>query len=116
MTQEKDNYAFISDKRRCFPVANYWSYSDVALFRHSFGILLVLLRLSYGALKWISSAILDEPSGKAEREKGSKIMRRYTLLGNTCPLAHEAGLVVQRTYVREAMNIVCVMKLGYLLN
>lgn len=36
--------------------------------------------LSYGILEWIRSTFLDGPCGKAEREEGSKVILRYTLL------------------------------------
>lgn len=98
MTQEKDNYAFISDKRRYIPVANCRSCSNKVLkvlLRASFGVPLALL--SYGmfsigqmcnessftlprrenvgakkpTLKWIRSAF---------EKDGSKVMQRHTLV------------------------------------
>ena len=72
MTNNYDR--FISNNRKSQPTANCWSCSNVVLFRSSPSVPLVLLWLSYGALKWVRSAFLDEPSGQAEREEGSKVM------------------------------------------
>ena len=63
---------FISDKRKDLPVANCRPSSNVVLLRSSFGVPLVLLWFSYGALIWTRSAL----------EKGSKVMRRFRSLKN----------------------------------
>ena len=110
---------FINYKWKKQLKTNCWSYSDVVRHRSSYNVPLLLPWLSFETLKWIRSAFLDEPSGrstfgrlqgkKAEREEGSKVTRRYTLLTDIGALAHEAGLVAPRTYVHEAMNIGGVM-------
>ena len=56
-------------------------------------------------LKWIRCTDVE----------GSNVMRRYTLLTGKITLAHETGLGVSRTYVREVMNIVGVMKSDFCL-
>lgn len=95
MSQERENFAFKSYKRKHFPAASYQPCSNVVSLRLSFGVPLFLFWLSYKALKWIRSAF----------EEGAKVMRRYILLRNICPLAHETGLVALRTCVRKATNI-----------
>ena len=72
MAQENEYFVFISYQRKCFPIANCWSSSNVVLIRSSFGVPLVLLWLSYRALKWFCCAF----------EEDSNIMRRYRLLTN----------------------------------
>lgn len=108
-----NNYdIFINDKHK-----NCWSCPNVIL-RFPSDVPLVLLWSSYGALKWVRSAFLDEPSGrstsgrlfpkglkKAERKEGSKVMRRYAPLMIINSLVHETGFVASRRYVREAINI-----------
>ena len=64
----------------------------------AFGALLVLLWLSYGALKWIRSTFLDEPSGQAEREVGSKVVLRHTSLMDISLLACQVDLLAPRIY------------------
>ena len=54
-------------KQKSLQAENCWSCSDVVLHRLSMSVPLVLLWLSYGALKWIRSAF----------EEGPKVMRRY---------------------------------------
>ena len=105
---------FMNYKRTSQTTANCWSCSNKMLlsfrsadfmsrldkssklvcahYTKSFlGEPLDLLWLSYRALRWIRSVFLDGPRGKAEREEGSKVMRRYTLLTNIGVLAYEAG-------------------------
>lgn len=48
--------------------------SDMVKKRNSI-VPLVLLWI----LKWIRGAFLDEPSSQAEREEGSKVIRRYAV-------------------------------------
>ena len=62
---------------------------------------LVLLWSPYGDLEMACNRFLNEPSGKAEREDGSK----WCATGNTCSSADEAGLVNLRSYVRGRMNL-----------
>lgn len=80
--------------------------SDMVKKRHSivpiigedtcfFGVPLVFLGLFYRVLKWICRTL----------HEGSKVTRRYMLIMNRSSLAHEAGFVVPRTYVREAVNV-----------
>lgn len=71
-------------------------YELVLLSLYLWDFPLVLLWLSDGALKWIRSAFLDEPSGQAEREEGSKVIRRYTPLTSISSLPHKASLVAPR--------------------
>ena len=88
-------------------VPGYCGISILSQF--PFGIPLVFLELSYGRLKRIRSAFLDEPSGrsvsgrlylkglkKAEREEGSKIMRRYMLLTNIGSSDNEVCILAPR--------------------
>ena len=90
---------FISYKRKNRQAANCWSYSNVMLLRPSFGVLLVLLWLSYGALKWIRSTFEEDP----------KVMRRYmqnisslqVKAAELGVLAHEPNLVVPESDVLE---------------
>lgn len=121
---------FISNKRKSRRAAKKYPCSNVVLlFRYSFGMPLVLLWLSYKALKRIRSAFLDDPSGrstsgclflkglkKAERKDGLKVIQRYTLLTNIGSSAHEAGLVATRRYVWNTMNISFEMRLINKLN
>ena len=99
------NDIFINYKRKPLPVQNGWPCSNVALLRFSFGVPLFLLGLLYRALKSIRCAFLDEASGKTGREEGSKVMRKYTWLRDINAFVHEAGIVVSRAYVHEAMNM-----------
>ena len=99
MAQKNKYFAFISDKRKNLPTASCWSCSNEVFLRSSFCVPLVLLWFSYGTfsisqmsngslltlswqenvgakkttLKWIHSAFMDEPGGKAKREDGSKV-------------------------------------------
>ena len=95
-----DNNIFINYKQKSLPAENHRSCSNVVLLRFSFGVLLVLLGLSYRTLTWIRGAFGES----------SKVMWRYTLLRNRCPLAQEAGILATGTYVHEAMNIGGVMR------
>ena len=120
---------FINYKRTSQTTANCWSCSNKMLLSFSFadfmsrldksskpvcahytksflGEFLVLLWLSYRALRWIRSVFLDGPSGrstfgrlqgkKAECEEGSMVMRRYTLFTNLGSLPHEVGMAALR--------------------
>lgn len=113
-----NNDIFINYKRNSQPKANCRYGTNAVYNSSSLGVPLVLLWLSYRALKWIRNAFLDEPSGrstsgslfpkglkKAEHEEGSKVMWRYTLLTNIGSSAHEASLLALCTYVHRLMNI-----------
>lgn len=114
---------FMSHKRKNRLEANRWPCSNVVLlsisfanffsrlghsyeqdgfrcFQSTFGIPLLLLWLSYRALKWIRCAF----------EEGSKVMRRFTLFMNISFLLHDAKLFAPRTSVRETVNIGSVMR------
>lgn len=56
MSQERENFAFKSYKRKHFPAASYQPCSNVVSLRLSFGVPFILLWPFYGALKWIRSA------------------------------------------------------------
>ena len=99
-----NNYLLLSHRRNCQLTAKCWSCFNVVQLRASFGFPSVLLWFSYGALTWIRSAFLDEPSGRAEREEDSKVMRIYPLFMDISELVHEAGLVAPCAYVLEVMN------------
>lgn len=76
MVQEKEYFAFRSYQRKSRLAMNSWSCSNAV----PFGVPLVLLWLSSGALKWIRGAF----------EEGSKVMWRYTLLMDINVLVYEA--------------------------
>ena len=63
------------------------------LLDSSFSAPLVFLRSPHGDSEIARNGFLDEPSGKAEREDGSKVMRRYTRLLNLSTLDHDSGLI-----------------------
>lgn len=71
----------------------------------SFGAPLVPLWLSYRLLKLICSVFLDEPNGQAEREEGSKFLRRCTLFTNTGSLTRETDSFAPHAYIYKAINI-----------
>ena len=50
---------------------------------YSFSALLAFFWISSRILKWILGVFLDEPSSEAEREEGSKVIRRYLFLTDT---------------------------------
>jgi len=52
------------------------------------------------------NGFLDEPSGKAERENGSK----WCDTSNTYSSVNEAGFVGLRTYVQEPMKLCEILK------
>ena len=79
MVQEKDYFAFISDKRKSLPAANCRCYSNVECLRSSFAVPLVCIWLSNRALKWIRSSF----------EEGSKDMSAYTQLTNMSSMVYE---------------------------
>ena len=87
MTNNYDR--FIKDNRGSQPTANCWSFPNELLLRSYFGVSLVLLWLSYRALKWIRCSF----------KQCLKVMRRYTPLTEISSLAHEAVLIVPRTCV-----------------
>lgn len=97
-----NNYdIFISDKRNSQQAVNCWSCSNVVLLRSSFGVPLLLLWLSYGALKWIRSAF----------EENLKIMWRYTLLMAISALGHGTSIVASRARLcRFALQRTCVIE------
>lgn len=72
MTQPKEYFALISNKRKGLLIVNSWSCSNVMLHMLSFSISLVLHYLSCRPLKWIRGVF----------EKGSKLMRKvYAING-----------------------------------
>ena len=71
------------------------------LLSPSFGAPLMFLCSPYDSSKMVRSEFLDEPSGKAEREDGSK----WYAMGNTCSSAKEAGFNGSRTHVPGQMNL-----------
>ena len=62
---------------------------------------LVFLWSPYGDSEMARNGFLDEPSGKAEREDGSK----WCATGNVCSSAIETGFVTIRTFVQELLNL-----------
>ena len=66
------------------------------LLSPSFCAPLVFLWSPYNSSEKIRSGFLDKPSGKAEREDGSK----WYVTGNVCSCANRAVFVVLRIYVR----------------
>lgn len=115
MKQEKEDFAYIIYNRKDLPAAKCRSGSNSVLLQFTFGVPSFPLWLSYGSMKWIRSEFLDEPSDQAEREEGSKIMRRYMLLTVIFLMTLEVTLVatrhrlwrfaVQRTHVREIQDL-----------
>ena len=67
---------------------------------YSFGDPLVLLWSPYGDSEMARNGFLDEPSGKAEREDGSK----WCATGNVCSCANAVGFVGLQTYVQKPMK------------
>ena len=84
-----NNDRSISYKLKRQPIANSWLCSNMVLLYLSFRDPLVLLLSPYGDSEMARNRFLDEPSGKAEREDGSK----WYAMGNTCSSVNEAGLV-----------------------
>lgn len=83
MVQEKEYIAFRSDQRKSRLAMNSWSCSNAV----PFGVPLVLLWLSSGALTWIRSAFGEY----------SKAMLTYAPLMNICSLVHEVRFAVPQT-------------------
>ena len=75
------------------------SVTEVLLYL-SFSVFLVLLWSPYDSLKMVRSGFLDKPSGKAEREEGSK----WYVKGNICSSVNEASFMASRTYVYKAIG------------
>ena len=79
MGNPKEYLAFINGKWKNIPVANYRPCSNVVQLWSSFNVSIVLLWLSYRALKWILCIFED----------GSKFMQKCVILINICSLARE---------------------------
>ena len=75
------------------------SVANILLYP-SFSVSLVLLWSPYESSKMVGSGFLDKPSGKAEREEGSK----WYATGNVCSFVNEASFVGQQTYVQKPMK------------
>jgi len=71
------------------------SMAEMLLYS-SFGAPSVFPWSLYDSSKMVGSGFLDKPSGKAEREDGSK----WYATGNVCSCANRAVFVVLRIYVR----------------